>query len=120
MDEADRVVRTSDATTCSNGCGGVQSDEVDCPAVGPAGGRPAADDVAYWDVVAALSTPPDLSWFGGAIAGQGRSYVVDEVLIERRDAFRRGPASARKGAARKGLALWLRCVAGRRMRARCS
>jgi Ser/Thr protein kinase RdoA (MazF antagonist) len=33
-----------------------------------AAGRPAAD-VAHWDVVATLSTPPDMGWFPGAIAG---------------------------------------------------
>jgi hypothetical protein len=35
------------------------------------GGRP-AEDVAYWDAVAALSTPPDMGWFAKAIADQGR------------------------------------------------
>ena len=34
-------------------------------------GRPASD-VRYWDIVAALSTPPDMGWFPAAIAGQGR------------------------------------------------
>jgi aminoglycoside phosphotransferase (APT) family kinase protein len=51
-----------------------------------AAGRPAAD-VAYWDVVAALSTPPDMGWFVGAIQGQGRPDLTREVLIDRRDAF---------------------------------
>jgi Ser/Thr protein kinase RdoA (MazF antagonist) len=51
-----------------------------------AAGRP-ADDVAYWDVVAGLSTPPDLDWFVGAIAGQGRPDLTREVLTDRRDRF---------------------------------
>ena len=51
-------------------------------------GRPAAD-VAYWDVVAALSTPPDMGWFPGAMAGQGRPDLDREVLVRRRDAFLR-------------------------------
>jgi aminoglycoside phosphotransferase (APT) family kinase protein len=49
-------------------------------------GRPAAD-VAHWDVVAALSTPPDMGWFVGAIAGQGRPDLSQDVLVRRRDAF---------------------------------
>jgi aminoglycoside phosphotransferase (APT) family kinase protein len=51
-----------------------------------AAGRPAAD-VAWWDVVAALSTPPDMGWFPGALAGQGRPDLDRELLIGRRDAF---------------------------------
>jgi len=49
-------------------------------------GRPAAE-VARWDLVAALSTPPDMGWFPGAIAGQGRPDLSREVLLARRDAF---------------------------------
>jgi aminoglycoside phosphotransferase (APT) family kinase protein len=48
--------------------------------------RPAAD-VAYWDVVAALSTPPDMGWFPSAIAGQGRPDLTQDVLLRRRDGF---------------------------------
>jgi aminoglycoside phosphotransferase (APT) family kinase protein len=51
-----------------------------------AAGRPAAE-VARWDVVAALSTPPDMGWFPDAIAGQGRPDLGPEVLLARRDAF---------------------------------
>lgn len=51
-----------------------------------AAGRP-AEDVAYWDVVAALSTPPDMGWFAGAIAGQGRPDLTREILLARRDSF---------------------------------
>jgi aminoglycoside phosphotransferase (APT) family kinase protein len=51
-------------------------------------GRPAAE-VARWDVVAALSTPPDMGWFPGALAGQGRPDLGREVLLQRRDAFLR-------------------------------
>jgi aminoglycoside phosphotransferase (APT) family kinase protein len=53
-----------------------------------AAGRPAAE-VARWDVVAALSTPPDMGWFPGAIAGQGRPDLDSEVLLARRDGFLR-------------------------------
>lgn len=51
-------------------------------------GRPAAE-VAHWDVVAALSTPPDMGWFPDAIAGQGRPDLGQDVLVRRRDAFLR-------------------------------
>jgi aminoglycoside phosphotransferase (APT) family kinase protein len=50
--------------------------------------RPAAD-VAYWDVVAALSTPPDMGWFPSALAGQGRPDLTHDVLLRRRDEFLR-------------------------------
>src|SRR5215218_6406114 len=53
-----------------------------------AAGRPAAD-LAYWDVVAALSTPPDMGWFPEAIAGQGRPDLTRELLVGRRDEFLR-------------------------------
>jgi aminoglycoside phosphotransferase (APT) family kinase protein len=53
-----------------------------------AAGR-AAEDIAYWDVVAALSTPPDMGWFAGAIAGQGRRDLSRQILLRRRDAFLR-------------------------------
>jgi aminoglycoside phosphotransferase (APT) family kinase protein len=53
-----------------------------------AAARPAAD-VAYWDLVAALSTPPDMGWFPSAIAGQGRPDLTQDVLLRRRDGFLR-------------------------------
>ena len=46
-----------------------------------------ADDVAYWDVVAALSTPPDVGWFAGAISAQGRPDLTRELLEQRRNRF---------------------------------
>ena len=49
-------------------------------------GRP-ADDLARWDVVAALCTPPDMGWFATATQGQGRPDLTRELLVERRDAF---------------------------------
>ena len=50
-------------------------------------GRP-AESLAYWDAVAALSTPPDIDWFAEAIAGMtGRPDLTKELLRERRDAF---------------------------------
>jgi len=53
-----------------------------------AAGRP-ADDVAYWDVVAALCTPPTIDWFTSAIQDQGRTDLDQHTLLERRDAFLR-------------------------------
>ena len=53
-----------------------------------AAGRPATD-LAHWDVVAALSTPPDMGWFPGAIAGQGRPDLTRDLLVRRRDDFLR-------------------------------
>ncbi|MBO0818669.1 MAG: aminoglycoside phosphotransferase family protein [Actinobacteria bacterium] len=47
-----------------------------------------AQSLAYWDAVAALSTPPDIGWFAPAIAGMtGRPDLTKELLRERRDAF---------------------------------
>lgn len=51
-------------------------------------GRP-ADDVAYWDVVAALCTPPTIDWFTAAIRDQGRVDLDQPTLLARRDAFLR-------------------------------
>jgi aminoglycoside phosphotransferase (APT) family kinase protein len=53
----------------------------------------AATDVPYWDIVAALSTPPDMGWFPSAIAGQGRPDLTREVLLRRRDEFLRSALS---------------------------
>jgi aminoglycoside phosphotransferase (APT) family kinase protein len=47
----------------------------------------AVDDVAYWDVVAALTTPPTIDWFTGAIRDQGRTDLDQPTLLARRDAF---------------------------------
>ena len=49
-------------------------------------GRPASD-VAYWDAVAALASPPDMGWFPVSMAAQGRPDLTREVMLERRDAF---------------------------------
>jgi len=51
-----------------------------------AAGR-AAEDVAYWDVVGALATPPDMAWFADAIRDQGRRDLDQAILLQRRDAF---------------------------------
>jgi aminoglycoside phosphotransferase (APT) family kinase protein len=51
-------------------------------------GRPPSA-VPYWDIVAALSTPPDMGWFPAAIAAQGRPDLTQELLLRRRDAFLR-------------------------------
>ena len=49
-------------------------------------GRPASD-VAYWDAVASLASPPDMGWFPMSMALQGRPDLTREVMLERRDAF---------------------------------
>jgi len=49
----------------------------------------AAENVAYWDVVAALSTPPEMAEFVPPIHGQGRTDLEQPVLAQRRDAFLR-------------------------------
>jgi len=47
-----------------------------------------AESLAYWDAVAALSTPPGIDWFAEAIPGMtGRPDLTKELLRERRDAF---------------------------------
>ncbi|MFC4244436.1 aminoglycoside phosphotransferase family protein [Gryllotalpicola reticulitermitis] len=47
-----------------------------------------AESVAYWDVVAALCTPPDLGSFAGArITGTERPDLDRQTLVARRDAF---------------------------------
>ena len=48
-----------------------------------------ADDVAYWDVVAGLCTPPTIGWFADAIRDQGRTDLTQPTLLTRRDAFLR-------------------------------
>jgi aminoglycoside phosphotransferase (APT) family kinase protein len=53
-----------------------------------AGRRP--ENLAYWDAVAALASPPDMGWVAGAIADQGRPDLDDgPLLTARRDAFLR-------------------------------
>jgi aminoglycoside phosphotransferase (APT) family kinase protein len=50
-------------------------------------GRPLVS-LAYWDAVAALSTPPEIDWFAGSIADMtGRPDLTKKLLRERRDAF---------------------------------
>jgi aminoglycoside phosphotransferase len=45
--------------------------------------------VAYWDVVAALCTPPDMAYWLQPITGQGRTDLTAAVINERRDLFLR-------------------------------
>jgi aminoglycoside phosphotransferase (APT) family kinase protein len=45
------------------------------------------EDVAHWDVVAALCTPPTIDWFTEAIRDQGRTDLDQPTLLARRDAF---------------------------------
>ena len=51
-------------------------------------GRP-ADGMAYWDVVASLSTPPDLGDWESTIQDQGRPDLEGPTLTARRDEFLR-------------------------------
>ncbi|MBB5897675.1 phosphotransferase family protein [Kutzneria kofuensis] len=51
-----------------------------------AAGRP-APDLAYWDVVASLSTPPDVSAWLAVAADQGRTDLDGPTLNARRDEF---------------------------------
>jgi hypothetical protein len=46
-----------------------------------------ASSVPYWDVVAALASPPDMGWFPTSMALQGRPDLTHEVMLKRRDAF---------------------------------
>ncbi|HEY0807930.1 MAG TPA: aminoglycoside phosphotransferase family protein [Pseudonocardiaceae bacterium] len=46
-----------------------------------------AEHVAYWDVVAALSTPPDLTDWESTIQDQGRTDLDGATLTARRDTF---------------------------------
>ena len=46
-----------------------------------------AENVAYWDLTAALSAPPDMDWFPPTFIDQGRPDLTAEVLIDRRDQF---------------------------------
>lgn len=48
-----------------------------------------AENVAYWDVVAALSTPADLAGWLPAIHDQGRTDLSATTATRRRDAFLR-------------------------------
>jgi aminoglycoside phosphotransferase (APT) family kinase protein len=69
-------------------CHGLDAADVVLGGWQDAAGR-AAEDVAYWDVVAALCTPPDMGWFVEAIAGQGRPDLDRPALLRRRDEFLR-------------------------------
>ena len=46
-----------------------------------------ARDIAYWDAVAALASPPDMGGFVLSMSLQGRPDLTRQVLLERRDAF---------------------------------
>ena len=49
-----------------------------------------AKDMAYWDAVAALATPPDMGWFPDAFSEQGRPDLDRATLTApRRDQFLR-------------------------------
>jgi aminoglycoside phosphotransferase len=47
----------------------------------------AASDVPYWDLVAALCTPPEIDWFAETTRAQGRPDLTMALLRERRDEF---------------------------------
>jgi aminoglycoside phosphotransferase (APT) family kinase protein len=46
-----------------------------------------AFDVPYWDLVAALSTPPEIDWFVDSTRAQGRPDLTQDIMRERRDHF---------------------------------
>jgi len=46
-----------------------------------------ASDLSYWDVVAALASPPDMGGFPVSMAAQGRPDLTRDVMVKRRDAF---------------------------------
>lgn len=54
----------------------------------------AADDVAYWDLIAALGTQPDMAAWIPAIHDQGRTDLSADDLNCRRDAFLRAALDA--------------------------
>lgn len=58
-----------------------------------AGGR-AADDLPYWDAVAALNQPGDMAAFAPVMHDQGRTDLTGHLLNQRRDAFLRAALSA--------------------------
>ncbi len=47
----------------------------------------APSDVPYWDLVAALSTPPEIDWFVDSTRAQGRPDLTQDIMRERRDHF---------------------------------
>ena len=51
--------------------------------------RPSPRDLAYFEVVAALASPPDMRPWVDVVAGQGRPDLSAELLVARRDAFLR-------------------------------
>ena len=53
------------------------------------GGAPDPHVVAYWDVVASLSTPPDMAGWLPALTGQGRTDLDAQTVTDRRDTFLR-------------------------------
>lgn len=53
-----------------------------------------AEDAAYWDVVAALGTVPDMGQWSPAIHDQGRTDLSPDELNRRRDAFLRAALAA--------------------------
>jgi aminoglycoside phosphotransferase (APT) family kinase protein len=47
----------------------------------------AVSDLPYWDLVAALSTPPEIDWFLDSTRAQGRPDLTQDIMRERRDQF---------------------------------
>jgi aminoglycoside phosphotransferase (APT) family kinase protein len=58
-----------------------------------AAGR-SADDLPYWDAVAALNQPGDMAAFAPVMHDQGRTDLTAGLLNERRDTFLRGALAA--------------------------
>jgi aminoglycoside phosphotransferase (APT) family kinase protein len=101
--EGDRLTGVVDWDCAGVGPGGIDLGSLRCDAWMSAGPEAAdavlagyeeqadrpADDVAHWDVVAALCTPPTIDWFTDAIRDQGRTDLDQPTLLARRDAFLR-------------------------------
>lgn len=58
---------------------------------------PAVAEVAYWDVVAALSTPPDLGMWLPNMHEQGRLDLDVATMTSRREAFLRAALGSLSG-----------------------
>jgi aminoglycoside phosphotransferase (APT) family kinase protein len=77
-----------DAALCFGG--GAEADVLD----GWRGAAGVPSDLAYWDLTAALSTPPTLAWFVEATRAQGRPDLNRPLMLARRDEFLRAALDA--------------------------
>jgi aminoglycoside phosphotransferase (APT) family kinase protein len=99
--DGDRLTGIIDWDGAGVGPAGIDLGSLRCDAATSAGGSAPDDvlagyeaatgrpfpDVAYWDLVAALTTPPDMGWFVAAARDQGRADLDQPTMLARRDAF---------------------------------